>query len=154
MAKKKPTRAAKSQTPKRGRGKPPHIPTEQTRYIVKVASASGIDQKHIARFIGIGESTLKRRYKHELDNGAMEAFLSVHNAYYRQAAGAPAQYDQNNNRIREEIEANPAITRHYIDRFDMLQGRKLRGGIGVGVNKTPDGGTQINVTIAPEDAKL
>ena len=59
-------------TEKRGRGQPPHMPTERQRQTVQVLKSCGNPHKVIARVIGIDEKTLMKHYRTELDNGFAE----------------------------------------------------------------------------------
>jgi len=54
---------------KRGRGQPPHKPTDKSRQMVQVLKANGNPHKVIAMVIGVDEKTLMKHYRHELDNG-------------------------------------------------------------------------------------
>lgn len=52
--------------------KPSHEPALKDRLWVKVCTAGGIEQAHIAAVIGINRSTLRKHYKSELAHGAPE----------------------------------------------------------------------------------
>ena len=54
---------------KRGRGRPPHEPDNQSRQLVEVAAAHGVPQTEIARLLGINEKTLRLYYRPELGRG-------------------------------------------------------------------------------------
>jgi hypothetical protein len=54
---------------KRGRGQPPHKPTDKTRQMVQVLKANGNTHKVIAMVMGIDEKTMMKHYRAELDNG-------------------------------------------------------------------------------------
>ena len=54
---------------KRGRGQPPHAPTDKTRQTVQVLKANGNTHRVIALVIGIDVNTLMKHYRDELDNG-------------------------------------------------------------------------------------
>jgi hypothetical protein len=66
-------------------GRPPHVPTDQTRRLVEMMSGWGIPQMHIARFIGISDETLRKYYRREMDLGLIEANAKVAEALFRQA---------------------------------------------------------------------
>ncbi len=53
-------------------GKPPHKPTKDTRYKVKILSAVKTNRNLIAGVIGITDKTLTKYYSHELDIGETE----------------------------------------------------------------------------------
>jgi len=63
--------------PKRGRGKPPFVPTPEQRLMVQILSSNGTPQDVIARNIkqhkgdakGISEPTLRKVFRQELDAG-------------------------------------------------------------------------------------
>lgn len=57
--------------------RPPHVPTDKNRAIIKVMTAGGIEQVHIASVLGISEPTLRKYYKHEIKIGAHEANAKV-----------------------------------------------------------------------------
>jgi hypothetical protein len=54
---------------KRGRGHPPHEPTQQSRMTVEIMVAGGIIYDDIAAYIGISLPTLRKHYAHELAVG-------------------------------------------------------------------------------------
>lgn len=70
---------------KRGRGQPPHEPTEQDRAKVKALSAYGIPQEQIARVFDIDSKTLRLHYRDELDLGVIEANAQVAKTLFSQA---------------------------------------------------------------------
>jgi hypothetical protein len=63
--------------------KPPHRPTEKDRRVVKLMAGYGIRQDAIARGLGIGEKTLRKHYREELDIGLILATARVAEALYR-----------------------------------------------------------------------
>jgi hypothetical protein len=67
MPTRKPSAVAPSPTSPSNR--PPHEPTKVDRDTVSVMVAGGIAQSDIARARGIGEPTLRKRYRAELDSG-------------------------------------------------------------------------------------
>ena len=70
---------------KRGRGQPPHAPTDQQRATARAMSAYGVPQGQIARGIGINAETLRIHYRADLDLGIIEANAKVAEALFRQA---------------------------------------------------------------------
>jgi hypothetical protein len=70
---------------KRGRGQPPHEPTEKTRATVKAMSAYGIPQEQVARVLDIDSKTLRLHYRDELDLGVIEANAQVAKTLFQQA---------------------------------------------------------------------
>jgi len=74
-----------NQKPKRGRGKPAHEPTKESRRQVEMMVASGIQFDLIAAIIGISANTLRRHYRQELDLGKGKANAMVAANIFRQA---------------------------------------------------------------------
>ena len=58
-------------------GSPPHVPTPETRAKVKSLASFGVAQELIATHIGIQAKTLRKRYRSELDNSALDANAAV-----------------------------------------------------------------------------
>jgi hypothetical protein len=84
-------------------------PTEQLRRQVETLAAFGVPQEDICRMVinpntgkPIAMQTLRRRFRRELDMGASKATARVVESLYRQAVGAPAQYDAQGRLIRAE----------------------------------------------------
>jgi hypothetical protein len=53
--------------------RPSHEPTEKTREQAWFMAAIGVQQPHISMTLGIGEHTLRKYYRRELDLGMVEA---------------------------------------------------------------------------------
>jgi DNA-binding XRE family transcriptional regulator len=70
---------------KRGRGQPPHEPTQQQRKMVESMSAYGIPQEDISKVVGINRTTLAKHYREELDTATAKACAKVAETLYRQA---------------------------------------------------------------------
>jgi transposase len=68
-----------------GMGRPPHQPTDQTRLQAKTLAAVGIRHEDIAAKIGICADTLVKYYKHELDDGRVDANAQIGKSLYEQA---------------------------------------------------------------------
>ncbi len=68
---------AEPKPPKRGRGRPPHVPTEALKATVKIMVAGGIQHEHVAACLGIDRETLRRHYRFELANGKAQANAQV-----------------------------------------------------------------------------
>ena len=77
---------------KRGRGRPPHQPNNQSRQLVEVAAAHAVPQTEISRLLGINEKTLRLYYRPELDCGMAlaEAELTGNLLRAAKGRGAPA----------------------------------------------------------------
>ena len=58
-------------------GRPPHVPTDETRKLVESLSGFGIPQAEIARLVGIDPKTLRFHYEDQLDLGAIKASAKV-----------------------------------------------------------------------------
>jgi hypothetical protein len=52
-----------------GSGRPPHVPTDDTRQRVEILRAAGMPAWQIAQTIGIGESALREHYAAEIEAG-------------------------------------------------------------------------------------
>jgi len=62
-----------------------HNPTEETRKLVRSLSAVGIRYVDIANKIDIGDDTLVKYYKKDLDNGRVDANASIGQTLFQQA---------------------------------------------------------------------
>ena len=67
------------------RGRPPHLPNEDTRIKVYTLSTVGTRHEDIASVLGISHDTLVKYYKEELDKGRIEANASVAETLFKQA---------------------------------------------------------------------
>jgi len=76
---------AENQSQRRGRGKPRHEPTKETRRQIEMMVASGIQFELIAAIIGISEPTLRKYYPEELALGKAKANAMVAANIFRQA---------------------------------------------------------------------
>jgi hypothetical protein len=65
-------------------GRPPHVPTDQTRRQVEMMAGYGIPQPQIALSIGISDETLRKYYRREFDLGIIEANAKVAEMLFRQ----------------------------------------------------------------------
>jgi hypothetical protein len=70
---------------KTGRGRPPHLPTADTRIKVYTLSTVGTRHEDIASVLNISHDTLVKYYKEELDKGRIEANASVAETLFKQA---------------------------------------------------------------------
>ena len=68
-----------------GKGRPPHLPTSDTRIKVYTLSTVGTRHEDIASVLGISHDTLVKYYKEELDKGRIEANASVAETLFKQA---------------------------------------------------------------------
>ena len=66
-------------------GRPPHLPTSDTRNKVFMLSSVGTRHEDIATVLGISADTLTKYYKEELDKGRIEANASVAETLFKQA---------------------------------------------------------------------
>jgi hypothetical protein len=78
---------AKEEKRGRGRGQPPHAPTDKTRQTVQVLKANGNTHRVIALVIGIDVNTLMKHYRDELDNGFAQVKAMVGAAVVKSALG-------------------------------------------------------------------
>jgi hypothetical protein len=79
------TNETHSQLVETGRGRPPHLPNEDTRIKVYTLSTVGTRHEDIASVLGISHDTLVKYYKEELDKGRIEANASVAETLFKQA---------------------------------------------------------------------
>ena len=70
---------------KQGRGRPPHLPSADTRNKVYTLSTVGTRHEDIASVLNISHDTLVKYYKEELDKGRIEANASVAETLFKQA---------------------------------------------------------------------
>ena len=73
------------ETDKAGKGRPPHLATEDTRNRVYILSTVGTRHEDIATVLSISHDTLVKYYKEELDKGRIEANASVAETLFKQA---------------------------------------------------------------------
>jgi hypothetical protein len=69
------------------RGGPAFVPTEVQRNTVKMLAALGTPQEQIAKFIAIGNRTLAKYFRPELDLGAIQANMQVGGNLFKMATG-------------------------------------------------------------------
>lgn len=60
-----------------------YIPNEQARFMVKKLAAFGIPLKNIADVVGVGQSSLQKHFKNELETGHTEANFLVANTLFQ-----------------------------------------------------------------------
>ena len=60
-----------------GRGRPAHVPTDETRNLVELLSGFGIPQDEIARLVGIDPKTLRFHYADQIELGTIKATAKV-----------------------------------------------------------------------------
>lgn len=68
-----------------GVGRPPHVPTDETRAQVHALAACGTRQDNIGRFIGISHITLRKHYADELETAAIKANAEVARSLFDKA---------------------------------------------------------------------
>ena len=66
-------------------GRPPHLPTSDTRNKVFMLSSVGTRHEDIATVLSISTDTLTKYYKEDLDKGRIEANASVAETLFKQA---------------------------------------------------------------------
>lgn len=70
-----------------GPGRPAHQPADQERRQVEAMASHGIPEADIAAAIGIGRSTLRKHYAHELGTGHIRANSAVAQSLFKKATG-------------------------------------------------------------------
>lgn len=73
---------------KRKAGRPPYEPTDKDRRVVVSMVAAGIEQREIARALGITAPTLRRHFRTELDTGESLMLAEVTRSLFDMATGA------------------------------------------------------------------
>jgi hypothetical protein len=76
---------------KRGRGQPPHRPTDVGRGQVEALAGFGVRHEDIGLVIGIDDKTLRKWYRHELDAGKAKANAKMAQNIFQKALGTGAQ---------------------------------------------------------------
>jgi hypothetical protein len=74
-----------TETSKAGKGRPPHLVSDDTRNKVYTLSTVGTRHEDIASVLSISHDTLVKYYKEELDKGRIEANASVAETLFKQA---------------------------------------------------------------------
>lgn len=103
-------------------GRPPFQPTEKQRRMVEQMYGLGLTQEQVCQFIHDGEGklitekTLRKHFQVELDRAKGALDRQVLGAGFRLAAGAPAEYDENDNLVRDEIKPDARMTKFWIER--------------------------------------
>lgn len=69
----------------RGRGRPPHVPDDKTRTMVRMMSALGISEDDMGLILQIDPKTLRKYYAEQLRIGHLEATTKVAAALYSTA---------------------------------------------------------------------
>jgi hypothetical protein len=72
-------------------GRPAHKPDPVTRRQVEAMAAYGLPEPNIAEIVGIDPKTLRKHYRHELDNGQVKATAKVAESLFRKATGEGPQ---------------------------------------------------------------
>lgn len=72
---------------KRGRGRPPYEPTEETRRQVEMLSGIGVPTEQIAIVAGIDAKTLRKHYRDALDSGMAKATSKIAKRLFDIATG-------------------------------------------------------------------
>jgi hypothetical protein len=79
------TQIVETDSEKVGKGRPPHLKTEDTRNRVYILATVGTRHEDIATVLSISHDTLVKHYKEELDKGRIEANASVAETLFKQA---------------------------------------------------------------------
>ena len=74
-----------TESEKVGKGRPPHLKTEDTQNRVYILATVGTRHEDIATVLNISHDTLVKYYKEELDKGRIEANASVAETLFKQA---------------------------------------------------------------------
>lgn len=90
-------------------GRPPHKPTPELRDRASRLVGYGLIRKQVAKIMRLDDKTVSKYYSDELQTGDLQANVTVAASLYRMAVGAPAQYDENGNLLREEQKPIPLV---------------------------------------------
>lgn len=66
-------------------GRPPHIPTDETKQVVEAMSGVGVQQKLIAASLDISENTLRKYYAKEINIGRAKAHTKMATSIFNRA---------------------------------------------------------------------
>lgn len=75
--------------PHKRNGRPPHIPTDQLRGLVKWLRIAGYREDKVAEAMGLDAKTLRKHYRDELDNAKAQTDAMVTNGLVLNAIGGP-----------------------------------------------------------------
>jgi hypothetical protein len=70
---------------KKGKGRPPHEPTQETKDTARRLSALGVPYEDIALRLKISSDTLVKYYQDELDEGRIDANSAIAGTLFNQA---------------------------------------------------------------------
>lgn len=96
------------------RHRPPHEPIPEAREIIQALAALGITHEQIIEYLKFrglpikSKSVLTRYYAEELASAKTHKILMVSQGLYKKAVGAPAEFDDQHNKIRDEVKAEVA----------------------------------------------
>ena len=65
----------------------PHVPTDESRAVIRALAQFGIPQEQMARQIGVSVKTLTKHYAVELQDGALVANVKVATNLFAMASG-------------------------------------------------------------------
>ncbi len=72
---------------KKDHGRPPHVPTEETRGQVATMCIAGVQQEVIARVLQISDVTLRKYYRDQIDTSLAQSVAMVARNVYNKAIG-------------------------------------------------------------------
>lgn len=135
----------------------PHEPTEESRALVSKLAGYGMQRPEIASILGIGKTALGKHYKAELARGDANAKAAILGSAFRQAMGAPAEFDEDGNMVRPYTPPNPTMTIFLAKTRGGLietQRRELSGPNGKPVKTENETVAKVQLHMQPEDADL
>lgn len=108
-------------------GRHPYQPTDDDRKRVKRLAALNVPLRDIAKRIinrqttkPIGVDTLREYFADELEDGQLDLYITASDLYVKRVTGAPASFDEEGNKLRDEVLPSEAAQ----DRFLKIFGRK------------------------------
>src|ERR1700735_3427935 len=99
---------------KRGRGRPPHEPTDELRAKVKQVAGIGASNVDIARYLRVSIDTLSKYYADELERAPWELNLAVGNAAFYQAVGLKITVGDGPHQRRRGLRHDPELCRQRL----------------------------------------
>ena len=94
--------------------RPPHEPIPEARDIIQALAALGSTYDQIVEYLKFrgfaikSKSVLTKYYGEELASAKTHKVLMVSQGLYKKAVGAPAEFDDQHNKIREEVKPEVA----------------------------------------------
>jgi hypothetical protein len=70
--------AGRSSRPRKPNGRPPHVPTEESRkFVGSLVTVLNVTHRQVAEVMGLAVGTLRKHYREELDRAKLEVDIAV-----------------------------------------------------------------------------